>query len=121
MDASAAAADNPPGTLASLSPTRIRAPSPARPARAATMVSLPASPAAIPSASCARTRASVPGEEMISVPLSLSRPGDDRGAIAKTAVLAARTALRSRRKTIGDSSSGSKPTSSTVFAPAMSP
>ncbi len=39
-----------------------------------------------------------------------------KGATAYTAVLFLRTALRSRRKTIGDSSSGSKPTRTTALA-----
>ena len=53
---------------------------------------------------------------MTRVPPSFSRPREARGATANTAVLFLRTALRSRRNTIGDSSSGSNPTSSTVVA-----
>lgn len=51
-----------------------------------------------------------------SAPPSLARPRERWSAIAKTLRLPARAALRSRRKTIGDSSSGSKPASSTAGA-----
>ena len=70
-----------------------------RQARAASLTS--ARPSSAP--------ASPPGAVRISVPDILCRPRVANGATAAPAGRVLRAALRSRRKTIGDSSSGSKP------------
>ena len=96
--ASAAAALNAPGELASRSPTRISAPSAAQRLgdrrRRASRARRPRAPGA--------RAGSAP-------PPSFSAPWEANGAIVHTAVAPRRVDLRSRRKTIGDSSSGSKP------------
>ncbi len=66
--------------------------------------------------SAASTSVSVPGAAGISRPPSLRSPPVANGAMATIAARFLRNALRSRRKTIGDSSSGSKPTRSTWAA-----
>ncbi len=60
--------------------------------------------------------ASAPGSVRISSPPILARPAPANGASEKTLRPRLRQALRSRRKTIGDSSSGSNPASSTAGA-----
>ena len=99
--ANRAAAESAPGEVASRSPTRIT--DPGRFSR-----SLPAR-----SSSAA---ASLPGPDLINAPDSLVRPRVANGAIDITCRACFRTALRSRRKTIGASSSGSRPASSTTDA-----
>ena len=102
------AAASAPGTVARRSPTRITPPSPR-----------PVSRACAPTSDVARSSSAAvsdPGAVGTSTPDSLSSPRVEKGATAYTAVRCVRTPLRSRRKTIGDSSSGSKPTRSTAFA-----
>ncbi len=101
--ARSAAALSAPGEDASRSPTRMTAPS-----LDSASVTAPSRP---PSAA-----ASAPGSVATSVPSSLARPREANGATDQTAVRPRRVDLRIRRNTIGDSSSGSKPTSSTAGA-----
>lgn len=97
-----AAADSPPGTAPSRSPTTRIAPG-----------WLSASATVACSAS---TLASSPGTTRASLAPSFSRPRVANGAIAYTVSFFFRYALRSRRKRIGHSSSGSRPTSTTAGA-----
>ena len=101
--ASAAAADSPPGTVASRSPTNRIAPVGA----AAPRDRPRPRPAAAP-----RRRA----RSATTVAPSLSSPRVANGATARTRSRRFRYALRSRRKRIGHSSSGSSPTSTTAGA-----
>ncbi len=71
--------------------------------------------------SAASTRGSSPGTVASRVPNALRTPLVSQGATANSRCPRLRAALRSRRKTIGDSSSGSKPTSSTAGAASSSP
>ena len=108
VSASRAAADNPPGTPASRSPTMMIAPglesrSPVR--------RWPARPAQWP-----RHRA----RSESAWPHNFFSPLLANGATACTGSPRLRAALRNRRYTIGDSSSGSKPTSSTAGADSRS-
>ncbi|SHU20335.1 Uncharacterised protein [Mycobacteroides abscessus subsp. abscessus] len=101
LSASCAAADNAPGADASRSPTMITAPgcrSSSEPARPA-MVS-----------------GSVPGATTSTSADSLVDPRLTQGAMVSTLSPRLRTPLRSRRKTTGDSSSGSNPASKTAGA-----
>ena len=124
--ASRATADSAPGVSASRSPARMIAPGTASASAAAFQVAasaaaadprpedrraLPASPPRRP-----RARASSPGTVASSLPDSLASPRLANGATAYTLSADLRTALRNRRKTMGDSSSGSKPASSTAGA-----
>ncbi|GAA3416766.1 hypothetical protein GCM10018952_46170 [Streptosporangium vulgare] len=99
-------ADSAPGTVASRSPARMIAPGCliASAARAST------------AARSSRTAVSEPGTAGIRVPRILASPGPANGATEKTFRPFLRAALRRRRKTIGDSSSGSKPARSTAGA-----
>ncbi|COX84882.1 Uncharacterised protein [Mycobacterium tuberculosis] len=63
---------------------------------------------------------SPPGTVLISRPDILCRPPVAKGAIVYTGTRCLRAALRNRRNTIGDSSSGSNPTSSTTGADSKS-
>ena len=111
LSARAAAAVRAPGTVASRSPTRTTPPS------------CSASSAERPALEPPRSRSTVvslPGRVGSSRAASLSRPRDAKGATAYTCVLLRRTPLRSRRKTIGDSSSGSNPTRRTALASSRS-
>lgn len=110
--ASATAAVYPPGTAASRSPTTISAPSAAMASRAA----LPSGPSPLPLASASSQPVSVPGAAGSRVPPAFARPGVMCEASEKTRIPRLRCALRSRRKTLGASSSDSKPTSSTAGA-----
>ena len=101
--ASSTAAVSPPGTTARRSPTRTTAPS----ARGASPCS--------PSLSAASAAGSSPGAVKMTSAPALAKPGEFQAEIAMTLVPAA-AALRSRRKMIGDSSSGSRPTRTTVDA-----
>ena len=105
--ASAQAALSAPGELASRSPTRISEPS------------APSAPTTAPGSESSASP-SPPGTDGMSVPSSLVRPRDERAATDQTCVCPSRVDLRSRRKTIGDSSSGSKPASSTAGAASRS-
>ena len=100
-DARRPAAESAPGDAASRSPTRISEPgrlSSSSPARSSSAVASP------------------PGPVLISLPDSLARPRVAKDAMDNTCRPRLRTALRSRRKTIGTSSSGSSPASSTAGA-----
>ena len=70
----------------------------------------------VPSASARSDCASAPGSVVSTVADSFSAARVANGARSKTGRPRVRTARRSRRKTIGDSSSGSKPASSTAGA-----
>src|SRR5580692_6919397 len=118
--ASLAAAANAPGTWASRSPTRITAPGApiAWPAwrqvsRSGALVVPPRPPWA---ASAVSAVASSPGWVTSSSPDSLARPGLASAAMENTWSVCRLAALRSRRNTMGDSSSGSNPASSTTGA-----
>src|SRR5580693_6549944 len=118
--ASPAAAANAPGTWASRSPTRITAPGApiAWPAwrqvsRSGALVVPPRPPWA---ASAVSAVASSPGWVTSSSPDSLARPGLASAAMENTWSVCRLAALRSRRNTMGDSSSGSNPASSTTGA-----
>ena len=102
--ASRDAAVSAPGVEASRSPTSTTAPGADRAVATSPPSSSVSAVASAPGAVC-RSRAAV-----------LTEPGERNGAIVNTLVPTRRTALRSRRKTIGDSSSGSKPASSTAGA-----
>lgn len=106
MEASFTSAESAPGTVASRSPARMTAPG-CLIASAATASTAPRS---------SRTAVSEPGTAGISVPFILPSPAVANGATEKTFRPFFRHALRRRRKTIGDSSSGSKPTRSTAGA-----
>ena len=112
LAASRTAAVSAPGTAASRSPTSAHAAAARSPSAAARTRPALAGGAAPMRVS---TSASVPGTAGRSGPPSLARPRDGVGRDGDLQPLAP-TALRSRRKTIGDSSSGSKPTSSTAGA-----
>ena len=107
--ARSAAARRAPGDVARRSPTRTTPPA-ARPRARAGSVE-PRS---------ARTAASWPGTVGSRVPPTLARPRVAWDATAYTCVLCLRNALRRRRKTIGLSSSGSKPTRRTALAASRS-
>ena len=111
---------------ASRSPTRMMAPGAAR-APAADLHRTASAAAAPPCGAAAgragpapppprrpMARASSPGTVASRSPDSLASPRVANGAIAKTCRSYLRTAFRSRRKTMGDSSSGSNPASSTA-------
>ena len=103
-----AAADNPPGTVANRSPTMMTAPG--------LDSCSPTSPVASPS----RAEASAPGTVLSNRPAIFVSPRVAKGAIAYTGTPCLRAALRNRRNTMGDSSSGSNPTSSTAGADSRS-
>ncbi len=67
-------------------------------------------------ASASSATASLPGAVRMSRTDNFWAPGEASGAMLSTGRARVRTALRNRRKTIGDSSSGSKPASSTIGA-----
>ena len=73
-----------------------------------------------PAASAVSVAGSVPGTVGSSVPETFSRPGEASAATENTVSPVLRAALRSRRNTIGDSSSGSNPASSTAGAASRS-
>ncbi len=86
-------------------------------ARSPTRMTPPPSSATSPSlARPATTEASAPGVARTRLPCSFSSPREVCEVTAYTRVPWCRTPLRSRRKTIGDSSSGSNPTRTTEFA-----
>ena len=101
--ASATAADSAPGLVARRSPARITAPG--------------SRSAAVRASSAA---ASAPGTVRMCRAASFAVPREASGAIAITGRCRRRTALRSRRNTIGDSSSGSNPTRTTTGAASRS-
>ena len=147
VEASRAASVSSPGTSAARSPTRITAPGSRmrvgrgpghvgrdRPGHAgghraghglrgasagSTVTGASAARSGVPSA--ASTRGSSPGTVASRVPNAFRTPLVSHGATANSLCPRLRAALRSRRKTIGDSSSGSKPTSSTAGAASSSP
>ena len=106
--ASLAAADSPPGTAPSRSPTMMIGAGLRKLGEQLTARSPP------------KAAASAPGAVSISVPCSFFSPLVANGATAWTASPCLRAALRSRRYTIGDSSSGSKPASRTTDADSRS-
>src|SRR5579875_793493 len=114
--ASLATAASAPGTSASRSPARITAPGAASacPARCQAPPAVPGLASA--AASAVSAAASSPAAVASSSPFSLASPRLASAAIENTVSPPRRAALRSRRKTIGDSSSGSKPASSTAGA-----
>ena len=95
------AAESAPGEVASRSPTRMSAPG-----------SFSCASSGRPSSAAA----SAPGAHSMSLPAIFVSPRVANGAIDITCSAFLRAALRSRRNTIGDSSSGSKPTSRTAGA-----
>ena len=101
-----AAADSAPGLVARRSPTRMIAPGWVSNASVASASSAAASP---------------PGVVGMTRALSLVDPREANGAMVITGSACWRTALRSRRKTMGDSSSGSNPASTTTGAVSRSP
>ena len=111
------------GTQASLAPvvrasraTAVRAPGTVA-IRSPTRITLALSSSTSPSwARPATTSASAPGRVAISVPPILRRPFVANGATDQTRVRWWRLALRSRRKIVPASSSGSSPTRSTELA-----
>ena len=76
--------------------------------------------AAVTARSASSAAASPPGAVAITLPPILASPRVANGAIDVTFSPRLRNALRSRRKTIGDSSSGSNPASTTAGADSMS-
>jgi hypothetical protein len=99
--ASLLADENAPGEPASRSPARMTA---------------PGSFSCASSARLSSAVASAPGTHSMSLPAIFVSPRVANGAIEDTCSAFLRAALRSRRYTIGDSSSGSKPTSRTAGA-----
>ena len=73
-----------------------------------------------PAASAVSVAGSAPGTVGSSVPAIFARPGEASAATENTLIAVLRDALRRRRKTIGDSSSGSNPASSTAGAASRS-
>ena len=103
---SASSAEKAPGTSARRSPASTTAPG----SRSASI----AGPPQVPSARACSDCASAPGSVVRTVACSFSAARVANGARSKTGSLRVRTARRSRRKTIGDSSSGSNPASRTA-------
>jgi len=110
--ASAAAADRAPGIPARRSPTSSTAPGVRSAAPKAS--SLPSFWAS------SMTWASAPGWQGTQVPCILASPPVRDALILHTRVLAFSAARRSRSKTMGDSSSGSNPTNTTLLAASRS-
>ena len=100
-------ADNPPGTVARRSPTMM------------TALGVESSSRISPVARPSSVDGSAPGAVLSKRPDIFQRASRER-ATAYTGTLCLRAALRSRRNTMGDSSSGSNPTSRTTGADSRS-